>query len=226
MLEKLVGQGWNKALKPHLSEEYFKELGVFLAEEYDSKIVYPPQRDIFNSFLLTEYDNVNVVILGLDPYIRHGQAYGVSFGIQASCAKIPPSLRNIAREVKNDVYWDVDFEFDYTLQTWGHQGCFMYNTALTVVEGKTGSHLKYWSNFTKGVINALNDKPFCIYLLLGRVAQSYEEYISKADGVHIIKAPHPSAESYAGGKAGFFESKVFSQINFILLTNNKKQINW
>jgi len=102
----------------------------------------------------------------------------------------------------------------------------MYNTALTVVEGKTGSHLKIWSPFTEAVIKALNDKEFCIYILLGRNAQSYADLIKPKKGQYIITAPHPAAESYAGGNAGFFGSKIFSKTNQILIENGRNQIKW
>jgi uracil-DNA glycosylase len=226
MLEKIVGEKWSKELEPYLDKEYFKELGNFLATEYDTHNVYPVRGDIFNAFKFTEYQDINVIIIGLDPYIRHGQAYGISFGVRDSCLLIPASLRNISKEVENDVYDGLQLSFDYTLQSWCEQGCFMYNTALTVVEGKTGSHLKQWAPFTKAVIDSLNNKEFCVYILLGKVAQDYEKYIDKKEGIHIVKAPHPSAESYAGGKAGFFGSGIFSQVNKILLDNNKEQIKW
>jgi len=226
MLEKILGTEWSKELIPHLSTEYFKELGNFLESEYSKDTIYPPKGNIFNAFKLTNYADINVVILGLDPYIRHGQAYGISFGILDSCLTTPPSLRNIQKEVENDVYDGLDLGFDYTLKSWCSQGCFMYNTALTVVEGKTGSHIKQWAPFTEAVIKALNNKDFCIYLLLGKIAQGYEKFIDKKENFYILKAPHPSAESYAGGNAGFFGSKVFSKINNILLNNNKLQIKW
>ena len=226
MLEKIVGKNWNNAINPYLDKDYFNKLGEFLAKEYKDNTVYPVQGDIFNAFKMTDYADVQVIVLGLDPYLRHGQAYGISFGVRDSCLMIPPSLRNIAKEVENDVYDGLQLAFDYTLESWCNQGCFMYNTALTVVEGKTGSHLKQWSQFTEAVMKSLNDKDFCIFILLGKVAQDYEKFINKKEAFYILKAPHPSAESYAGGKAGFFGSGIFSQVNKILLDNNRNQIKW
>ena len=101
----------------------------------------------------------------------------------------------------------------------------MYNTALTVIEGKTGSHLKTWAPFTEAILKALNDKDFCIHLLLGNVAQGYAQFITNKNH-HIVTAPHPAAESYAGGTAGFFGSKVFTKINKILIDNGKENIKW
>ena len=226
MIEKLVGKSWSDAIVPYLPSGYFDWLGKALASEYKANTVFPPKEDIFNAFKFTPYDKVNVSIWGLDPYIREGQAYGVSFGIRDTCPAIPPSLRNIDKEVENDIYDGFKLAFDYTLQHWCEQGCFMYNTALTVIEGKTGSHLKMWSPFTEAVIKALNNKEFCIYILLGKNAQAYSDLIELKEGKYIITAPHPAAESYAGGKAGFFGSKIFSKTNQILIDNGKKQITW
>ena len=226
MLEKIIGKEWNEVLTPNISKDYFDVLGDTLAKEYEHFKVYPAKEDIFNSFKFTPYKNLNVVILGMDPYIREGQAYGISFGVRDDCMTIPPSLRNIAKEVENDVYNGFNLGFDYSLKSWCDQGCFMYNAALTVIEGKTGSHLQYWANFTKAVLQAINNKEFCIFILLGKVAQEYEKFINKKEGFYILKAPHPSAESYAGGKAGFFGSRIFSQVNQILLDNKRNQIKW
>ncbi len=226
MLEKLIGKSWSDAMMPYLSVDYMNDLGRALALEYKQSKVFPPQEDIFNAFKLTPYDKVQVLCLSLDPYIREGQAYGVAFGVRESCIAIPASLRNIEKEVENDIYGGFKLTFDFTLEHWCKQGCFMYNTALTVVEGKTGSHLKLWSPFTKAVVNALNDKDFCIYILLGKNAQSYSELIVPKEGQYIITAPHPAAEAYAGGNAGFFGSKIFSKTNQILIENGRNKIEW
>lgn len=225
MLEKLIGKNWSEAINPYLPSGYMEELGKTLASEYKKYKVFPPQEEIFNAFKFTDYPDTQVIVLGLDPYVREGQAYGISFGIKDNIA-IPPSLRNIDKEVEDDIYDGFKLDFDYSLKHWCAQGCFMYNTALTVIEGKTGSHLKLWSPFTEAVIKALNDKDFCIYLLLGKVAQEYSKLITPKQDQYIITAPHPAAESYAGGTAGFFGSKVFSKINKILIENERNQIKW
>ncbi len=226
MFEKLIGKEWGEAISPHLSKEEFKRLGIILKKEYDSFTVYPNKEDIFNAFLFTPYHKTKVVWIGLDPYIRENEAYGVSFGIQDSCKIIPPSLKNIYKEVETDVYNGLNLDFDYSLRSWADQGCLMLNTALTVRAGKTGSHLKIWSSFTKSVIKALNEKDFCIYILLGRKAQEYKKYIIDSPSIHIIQTAHPAAESYYGGKAGFFGSKIFSKTNQILINNGKEEIKW
>ena len=226
MLERLVGKQWSDAMMPYLSIDYMNWLGKALAEEYGKGKVFPPQEDIFNAFKLTPYNEVVINFIGFDPYIREGQAYGVSFGVRESCITIPASLRNIDKEVENDIYDGFKLAFDFTLEHWCKQGCFMYNTALTVAEGATGSHLKLWVPFTRAVINALNDKDFCIFILLGKNAQAYSDLIDVKEGHYIVTAPHPAAESYAGGKAGFFGSKIFSKTNKILIDNGRSEIKW
>lgn len=226
MLEKQIGIEWANAINPYLPENYFSWLGKEIGREYRTKVIYPLLPDIFNAFKFTPYDKTNVLFLGLDPYIKEGQAYGIAFGVKKECFIIPPSLRNIDKEVENDVYDGFHLAFDYTLKSWCDQGCFMYNTALTVIEGKTGSYLKLWSPFTEAVLKGLNNKEFCIYVLLGKVAQGYSKFIDTKEGHYIIEAPHPAAEAYAGGNAGFFGSKIFSKINKILIDNDKEQIKW
>lgn len=226
MIDKVINNDWVKELTPYIDTSYFKELGLFLNREREHYKILPNKDDIFNSFKFTPYSITKIMFCGLDPYIREEQAYGISFGIPEDCMKIPPSLGNIYKELESDIHNDLLIDFDYSLKHWCDQGCFMYNTSLTVREGKTGTHLAYWKLFTEGVFKALNNKEFMIYVLLGRKAQEYQKFIEDKPTFHIIKAPHPAAESYAGGKAGFFGSKIFSKINTILKNNNYEQINW
>lgn len=225
-LNKLFGDSWGEMFNKHIDKDYFAELGNFLEEESKSYLIFPPKEDLFNAFKFTPYDKTVVVFLGLDPYTKVDQAYGVSFGVKDSCKSIPTSLRNIYKEVETDVYEGLNLDFDYSLKQWCEQGCLMLNTALTVRQGATGSHLKIWSPFTKTVFKILNEKEFVIYVLLGRKAQEYKKYIKDTPNTHIIKAAHPAAEGYMGGNAGFFGSKIFTQINKILLNNGREQIKW
>jgi uracil-DNA glycosylase len=204
----------------------FDDLGHFIIEERKRYRVFPAQKDVFNAFRSTPFHDVKVVFLGLDPYIREGQATGYSFGVDIDTAiTVPPSLRNIIREVESDL--DVlCLEFDHSLKGWAQQGVLLLNTALTVREGQTGSHLLQWSGFTQSVLKALNDKgDNVIFILLGKDAQSYAKYLDPSV-TKVIMAPHPAAESYAGGKAGFFGSRIFSKCNSMLYMLGKEEINW
>lgn len=226
MLNKLTTDAWGNRLSKYISKEYMDNLGKTLNKEYNEYTVFPKVSEIFNAFKYTDYDDVKVVFLGLDPYIKEGEAYGISFGVRDDCMVIPASLRNIYKEVERDVYNGLLLDFDYSLINWCKQGCLMLNVALTVREKATGSHLKLWEEFTEGTFRALNEKDFCIFVLLGRKAQEYKRCIENKPNFYIIQAPHPAAESYMRGRAGFFNSNIFSNINKILLNNGKEMIKW
>jgi uracil-DNA glycosylase len=223
----LFGIGWYNAMRTYLQSQDFAKLGHWLMAERKQKTVYPEQKNVFKAFQLTPYEKVKVVFLGLDPYIRKDQATGLSFGVELSenMMKVPPSLKTIIKELESDLD-TLCLEFDYSLEGWAKQGVLMLNTSLTVVEGQTNSHLQMWQPFTLEVIDAINDmNQNVIFILLGNTAQSYEKYLDP-ESTRIIKAPHPAAEAYAGGKAGFYGSKIFSKCNSMLYMLEKEEINW
>jgi len=227
VMKNLFGIGWYGAMRTYLQSQDFANLGYLLMAERKQKKVYPEQKDVFKAFQLTPYEKVKVVFLGLDPYIRKDQATGLSFGvdIDKTDRKIPPSLKTIIKELESDLD-TLCLDFDYSLEGWAKQGVLMLNTSLTVVEGQTNSHLKMWQPFTFNVIDAINDmNNDVIFILLGKTAQSYEKYLDP-ESTRVIKAPHPAAEAYAGGKAGFYGSKIFSKCNSMLYMLGKEEINW
>ena len=226
-MKNLFGIGWYNAMRTYLQSQDFANLGHWLMAERKQKTVYPEQKNVFKAFQLTPYEKVKVVFLGLDPYIRKDQATGLSFGVELSenMMKVPPSLKTIIKELEEDLD-TLCLEFDYSLEGWAKQGVLMLNTSLTVVEGQTNSHLQMWQPFTLEVIDAINDmNQNVIFILLGNTAQSYEKYLDP-ESTRIIKAPHPAAEAYAGGKAGFYGSKIFSKCNAMLYMLEKEEINW
>ena len=226
-MKNLFGIGWYNAMRTYLQSQDFANLGHWLMAERKQKTVYPEQKNVFKAFQLTPYEKVKVVFLGLDPYIRKDQATGLSFGVELSenMMKVPPSLKTIIKELESDLD-TLCLEFDYSLEGWAKQGVLMLNTSLTVVEGQTNSHLQMWQPFTLEVIDAINDmNQNVIFILLGNTAQSYEKYLDP-ESTRIIKAPHPAAEAYAGGKAGFYGSKIFSKCNAMLYMLEKEEINW
>lgn len=227
VMKNLFGINWHNAMRTYLQSQDFANLGYLLMAERKQKKVYPEQKDVFKAFRLTPYEKVKVVFLGLDPYIRKNQATGLSFGvdIDKTDRKIPPSLKTIIKELEEDLD-TLCLDFDYSLEGWAKQGVLMLNTSLTVVEGQTNSHLKMWQPFTLNVIDAINDmNDNVIFILLGKTAQSYEKYLNP-ESTKVIKAPHPAAEAYAGGKAGFYGSKIFSKCNSMLYMLEKEEINW
>lgn len=210
---------WSKIIKKEKNKPYFKSMVYFLKTEYQKgKIIFPAKDNIFLSFKLTPFEKVKVVILGQDPYAKENQAHGLSFSVQNQ--KTPPSLKNIFKELKNDLCLNVQ---QNNLQKWSLQGVLMLNAILTVEKNKTLSHLGIgWEIFTKNIFKALNQKQKIVYILWGKFAQSYEKYIIKEHN-YIIKNAHPSPFS---AHRGFFNSKPFSKTNNFLISNKIKKINW
>jgi uracil-DNA glycosylase len=224
ILKERMGESWYNQLLPYLETLEFEELGKSINQARQSKNVFPEKEHVFRAFKETPFESVRVVFLGMDPYPTKGHAIGISFGINPD-RHIPVSLMNIRKEVENDL--DViDLHFDFSMLEWCRQGVLMLNVALTVEEKSPGSHIKLWRPFTEYVFNKLREKHTgIIYILLGKQAQEYKKLID-TNLNYVIEAPHPAAESYTGGKAGFFGSKIFSKTNKILYANTSSTIQW
>lgn len=216
---------WNLFFHNQFINDKFKNLEECLIkhdEEYTKKI-YPPKHLVFNAFKLTSRKNIKVVILGQDPYINEGEAMGLCFSVPKG-KKIPPSLRNIYKELKEDP--DVEFEIpDHgDLTDWAKQGVLLLNAALTVREGKSNSHAEYWRYFTDNVIKHISKKmKGVIFILWGTYARNKKNYID-TDKHYVLESVHPSPLSAQRG--GWFGNKHFSKVNEILEKNNKDKIDW
>ena len=187
---------------------------------YKEKEIYPKKEDIFNAFKIP-YRDVKVVILGQDPYHGEGEAHGYVF----SCLKkpIPPSLKNIYKEL----YSDLGIEKDMTngdLTPWASQGVMLLNAGLTVEKDKPNSHKDLgWNKFTDAVISKLNEREDpVVFILWGNFAREKAKLITNPQHL-VIESAHPSPFS---ARNGFFGSKPFSKTNEFLKKNNKKEINW
>lgn len=215
--------GWYKILEPIFKSEYFRKLVDQHRQNITNSIVYPKRGKTFRAFQMCPLESVKVIILGQDPY-HDGSATGLAFA-NDGVGRVSPSLRNIIQTVKND-FGDVEVSTD--LESWAKQGVLLLNTALTVERGKAGSHLDLWMPFTRDVITNLSlEKPHLIWVLWGKKAQEYEKHIMYKAAHTILKAPHPAAESYSGGKAGFFTCGHFKKINDKLIASSHKQpIQW
>lgn len=214
---------WNSILSAEKEKTYYQSMNAKIeAERALGKIIFPKEKDIFTAFDLTAFDDVKVVILGQDPYHGAGQAHGLSFSVLPG-VKIPPSLRNMYKELAEDIDGFVIPEHGY-LESWAKQGVLLLNTVLTVEEGKAHSHAKLgWETFTDSIIEQLNkNKENVIFLLWGAHAQKKGANI---DGIRhsVLKAPHPSPLS---AHRGFFGCKHFSQVNELLKSKNLSEINW
>lgn len=216
-----LSNDWSQRLERELAAPYMAHLLTQLEYKYNTVTVYPDKENIFNALHFTSYERTKAVVLGQDPYHGPQQAQGLSFSVQPGM-KVPPSLKNIYKELEADVGCQIP---DHgSLVSWAQQGVLLLNTVLTVEEGHPNSHQGMgWERFTDSIIAALNDrdKPV-VFMLWGKQAQIKAESID-AEKHHIIVSPHPSP--FAARK-GFFGSKPFSRTNAFLESIGSEPIDW
>ena len=192
---------WESIINDECEKEYFQSVLTFVEQQRNSgKTIYPPQEQVFSAFDRTPFESVRVVILGQDPYHGANQAHGLAFSVLPG-VKIPPSLRNMYKELAQDIEGFEIPSHGY-LDTWASQGVLMLNTVLTVEEAKAHSHAKCgWETFTDTIIAELNQRSEpIIFLLWGAHAQKKGQAID-ADKHHVLVAPHPSrSEERSVGK--------------------------
>lgn len=212
---------WKELFEQEEKKEYYQKLMQFLDEEYAHKTIYPPREDLFTCFEACSYQDVKVVMLGQDPYHRPQQAHGLCFSVRKG-VKLPPSLKNMYKELKSDL--DIDMPSHGYLIDWAKQGVFMMNAVLSVEEGKAGSHQKKgWEIFTDKVIETLNEhEEGIVFLLWGNWAQKKAKLITNPQH-KILMSAHPSPLS---AYQGFFGSKQFSKTNELLKEMGRTPINW
>lgn len=216
----IITKKWDEILKAEIEKDYFLKMLKQLEIEYQNNIVFPQKEEIFNAFRLTDYDNLKVVILGQDPYHGEGEAEGLAFSVKENI-KRPPSLRNIFKEIKNDL--NIDRE-NNSLKDWASQGVLLLNAILTVQKDTPLSH-KYlgWELFTDEVIKTIDKKDTpVVFILWGNYAKSKKALITNKKH-YIIEGSHPSPFS---ANRGFFGTKPFSKTNEFLEKNNIEGIRW
>lgn len=212
---------WKELIQTESQKEYYQNLMKFLDQEYKTKTIYPPRKQLFTCFEVCPYDNVKVVILGQDPYHGENQAHGLCFSVQKG-TKIPPSLRNIYKELKEDL--GIDAPSHGYLMDWANQGVFLLNAVMSVEAGKAGSHQNQgWEKFTDTVIQKINErKDGVVFLLWGNWAISKAKLITNPQHV-ILTSAHPSPLS---ASRGFLGSKPFSKVNIALEKMGHTPIDW
>jgi uracil-DNA glycosylase len=216
-----IALSWKKYLSNEFKEDYFRQLIDFVREEYKTQTVYPPGREIFRAFDCADFEDVRVVIIGQDPYHGPGQANGLCFSVRDGVT-FPPSLRNIFKEIQNDLGNPIPKSGD--LERWAQQGVLLLNATLTVRASAAGSHQnKGWEQFTDSVIKAVSDnKSNVVFLLWGAYAQKKGEIIDRNKHLVLMSA-HPSPFS---ADRGFFGNKHFSKTNEYLKSKGLKEIDW
>ena len=193
------------------------DLAKQLDEEYSNYTIYPPREKILRALELCPLWHTKVAILGQDPYHQPGQANGLAFAVNNQ-AKIPPSLRNIYKEIASDL--QVKIPTSTSLHGWARQGVLLLNTYLTVREGAPLSHKHIWENFTDDIIKQLNKFDPIVFILWGAKAQKKEKLIDSRH--YILKSAHPSPLS----ARKFYGCKHFSKTNEILGLLGKDAIDW
>lgn len=214
-------EGWKEVLKDEFAKDYFNEIASTIRQmKAAGHIIYPPGPLIFNAFRLTPWNEVRVVILGQDPYHGAGEAMGLCFSVPKGI-KVPPSLKNIFKEIQEDLAIAPPSHGDLT--EWAQQGILLLNASLTVEKDKPNSHKSLgWHRFTDRVIQVLSDhKTGLVFLLWGNYAKSKKILIDSSRHL-ILESPHPSP--LAGG--GFFGHHHFSKTNQYFKNQGLEPIRW
>lgn len=220
-MEVKIALSWKQRLSEEFNKPYFLHLIDFVKSEYQSNIIYPPGKEIFNAFDSCDFEQTKVVIIGQDPYHGPGQANGLCFSVREG-VPMPRSLVNIFKEIRNDLGKPIPQSGD--LQRWANQGVLLLNATLTVRAGTPGSHQdKGWEAFTDAVIRKIvAEKENIVFLLWGAYAQKKGEIIDRNKHLVLMSA-HPSPFS---ADRGFFGNKHFSKTNQYLKSKGLKEIDW
>jgi uracil-DNA glycosylase len=222
-MEFHLNSSWNTVLATEIQKPYFKELMLAVANEYSQNSCYPPKELIFSAFDYCNYDNLKVVIIGQDPYHGEGEANGLCFSVNDS-VKIPPSLRNIFREINSD-FDRLLLPTSGNLERWAKQGVLLINATLTVQKDSPNSHKHLnWNEFTDAIIKNISDnKKNIVFLLWGSFAQKKGSKIDRTKHL-VLESGHPSPMSANQGK--WFGNKHFSKTNAYFKSKEIKEINW
>ncbi|GAA2620665.1 uracil-DNA glycosylase [Paractinoplanes durhamensis] len=219
-LPELLPAQWRAALEPFLDAEATAALGTFVASEYAAQTVYPPIEDLFAAYRLCSPEQTRVLILGQDPYHGPGQAHGLSFSVRDG-VRIPPSLRNVFKELAEDANIAPPTSGDLT--NWAEQGVLLLNAVLTVRAGAAASHAgKGWEAFTDATIRALDARSErVVFLLWGGYAKKKAVLVTNPAHV-VLEAGHPSPLN----REGFRGARPFSAANKALADGGRPLVDW
>lgn len=216
-----IESSWKNVLKEEFQMPYFSSLVTYIKSQVvEGVTIYPPGPFIFNAFNQTPFEKVNVVILGQDPYHNPGEAMGLCFSVPKQ-VKIPPSLKNIYKEIERDLNVEMPAHGDLT--QWANQGVFLLNAILTVEKNKPASHHHIgWQTFTDSIIRIISElHEHIVFMLWGNYAKSKKPLIDPSRHL-ILEAAHPSPLA----RNAFSGCKHFSKANEFLIEHNKPPIIW
>lgn len=206
--KQLLGD-WYGILNDELDKDYMQRISIYLGKRYKETYIYPAKENIFEAFKQCPYNSTRIVMIGQDPYHTPGTAHGLVFSTKQK--KTPPSLQNIFKEINNELGEHRLNSNDLT--QWANQGMLLLNVSLTVEKGRPGSHMNLgWREFTKKVLEKLNNHPNkIVFLLWGNFARSYKPMIDTNKHI-ILETTHPSPFS---ANSGFLGCGHFQQIKNI-----------
>ena len=211
---------WQELLKDELNSQNFANIVKFLNSQ--TAVIYPPKDLIFNAFNLCKIENLKVIIVAQDPYHNPQEAMGLAFSVPQG-VRIPPSLKNIFKELIDDINSNILLNRSSDLSDWARQGVLLLNSALTVEKNRPVSHAKIgWQGFINGVIKIINLRfNHCVFMLWGNHAKALSPLIDPNSHL-ILQAAHPSPLA----RGAFFGSRHFSKCNEYLLAHSKTPIKW
>ena len=221
MNTKHLHKQWTSILEEEFSKNYFRKIMREIKNCNSKDLLCPKRENIFRAFEITNFSDLKIVILGQDPYHGENQANGLAFAVNEN-NKTPPSLRNIFKEIKNDL--KIDPLTGKDLKSWASQGVLLLNSSLSVKLGIANSHSKLgWELFTNKILKEISlMKNKVVFVLWGNFAKK-KEFLIDIKKHLILKAPHPSPLS---AYRGFFGCKHFSKANDCLRKNDLKEIIW
>jgi uracil-DNA glycosylase len=223
-LSNRLEKKWLDIIGGEFDKPYMADLEQFLRREKSARrTVYPKDEEIFNALNFTSFDDVKVVIIGQDPYHRKDQAHGLCFSVREGIKKIPPSLRNIYKEIEKE-YCPMKMPSGGDLTGWAKQGVLLLNATLTVREAEPRSHEgQGWEDFTDAIIRAVSGKrELVVFLLWGASAQKKRKLIVGEKHL-VLEAPHPSPLS---ARLGFFDCGHFKKASTYLKDHGLKPVEW
>ena len=210
-------------------ENFYKECDEQQSGDEVILNTFPKKENIFRCFYYQPPEEIKVVLIGQDPYHGEGQATGLCFGVNPEC-KTPPSLRNIDKELVNDIGRGIT---DSTLENWAKQGVLLINSALTVREHCPASHAKLWKPFTEYILSYINkhteNKIFVTWGAFAYNCLYNKKQTLDTEKHKLIVSSHPSplsAQKMFKTYPKFMDSKPFSKINKLLQQQNKEEIIW
>jgi uracil-DNA glycosylase len=218
-----IPDSWRTVIGAEFDKPYFKSLAKFVDDERQALPfrVFPPEGKVFSALQLTPFDRVRVLLLGQDPYPGEGMAHGLCFSVSPSVKKLPPSLKNIFKELESDL--GLPAPNNGCLEAWAQQGVLLLNTILTLRAAEPLSHKgRGWETFTDEIIRRVGARSEpVVFVLWGKPAQAKIKLIDTSRH-KIVQSAHPSPLS---AKA-FLGSRPFSRINSALREAGKDEIDW